>query len=234
MNNTYANAKPALPVLNDQPSFETVAGYYLKQYVEPKLEDGAAAHHKSVVKFLGNILLPSGIAFPDRPFRLVTQEDAEIAIAAKRQRTTSTFTKGEKTWTRATGGDVAANRMQAHLGALWNWAIQPKRAYAEKTPFSYGGRVPDELKKPKERGRDRRLQPGEEEGLLKHAGQHLHDCCIVAALETGMRKNELLSLQWKYVRWLQNELAIEWQNTKTKHSRQIPISPTVREILVRR
>jgi integrase len=174
-----------------------------------------------------------GWRFTDKPFRLITQEDVEIAIAAKRQRTTTMMRKGEKTWTRVTGGDVAANRTQAHLSALWNWAIQPKRAYAEKTPFSYGGRVPDELKKTKEHGRDRRLHPGEEEGLLKHAGQHLHDC-IVAALETGMRKNEMLSLQWRHVRWLQNELAIEWQNAKTKHSRQIPISPTMREVLVRR
>jgi integrase len=31
-----------------------------------------------------------------------------------------------------------------------------------------------------------------------------------------------------------NELAIDWQNTKTKHSRQIPISPAMWEVLVRR
>ena len=33
---------------------------------------------------------------------------------------------------------------------------------------------------------------------------------------------------------MQNELAIEWQNTKTKQSRQIPISPKLREVLARR
>jgi integrase len=178
--------------------------------------------------------VPPGVSFTQKPFRLITQEDVEMAIGAKRQRATSTVTKGDKSWKRTTGGDVAANRMHGHLSALWSWAIQPKRAYADKTPFSHAGRVPEELKKPKERGRDRRLQPGEEEALLVSAGhQHLRDC-IVAALETGMRKNEILSLQWRHVRWLQNELAIEWQNTKTKQSRQIPISPTLREVLVRR
>ena len=57
---------------------------------------------------------------------------------------------------------------------------------------------------------------------------------MIAALEAGMRKAEILSLQWKHVRWLQDELALEWGNTKTKRSRQIPISPTLREVLVRR
>lgn len=49
-----------------------------------------------------------------------------------------------------------------------------------------------------------------------------------------MRKGEILSLQWKHVRWLQNEIAIDWQNSKTKQSREIPISPTLRKPLVRR
>jgi integrase len=49
-----------------------------------------------------------------------------------------------------------------------------------------------------------------------------------------MRKGEILGLQWKHVRWLQNEIALEWQNTKTRRARQIPISPKMREVLVRR
>jgi integrase len=221
------------PAVDAMPTFETVAGYYLTQHVEPKLASGAASHHASVVKFLATITVPPGVSFTQKPFRLITQEDVEIAIAAKRMRSTTRQTKGTTTWTQQTGGDIAANRLHGHLAALWSWAIQPKRAYADKTPFSYGGRVPDELKKPKERGRDRRLQPGEEQALLAHAGPHLRDC-IVAALETGMRKDEILSLQWKHVRWMQNEIALDWQNTKTKRSRQIPISATLREVLTRR
>lgn len=33
---------------------------------------------------------------------------------------------------------------------------------------------------------------------------------------------------------MQNEIAINWENTKTQHSRRIPISKTLREVLVRR
>ena len=51
----------------------------------------------------------------------------------------------------------------------------------------------------REESRTRRLQPGEEERLLLAAGR-LHDL-IVAALETGMRRGEILSLQWSQVRF---------------------------------
>lgn len=232
---TYVRTRDiASPVVHDNPSLATVAASYLSQHVEPKLSASAAAHHRSIMRFLDRTTVPPGLALSAKPFRLVTQEDIEIALTAKRRRTTETLKRGDKEWTRAVGGHVAANRMHAHLSALWNWAIQPKRGYADKTPFSYGsGRVPDELKKPKERGRNRRLGQGEEQGLLEHAGPHLRDC-IVTALETGMRKGEILSLQWQHIRWLQNEIAIHWENTKTRHSREIPISAAMLEILQRR
>jgi len=69
--------------------------------------------------------------------------------------------------------------------------------------------------------------------LLEHANAHLKGV-ILAALETGMRKGELLSLQWKQVRWIQNEIYLPGAKTKTKRGRRIPISPTLREILTRR
>src|SRR5262245_12639831 len=102
------------------------------------------------------------------------------------------------------------------------------------TPFVRIGGGRSAIKKKPEQHRNRWLQDGEEAGLLNATKDaHLHDV-IACALETGMRKDEILSLQWKHVRWLQNELAIEWRNTKTKKARQIPISPTLREVLTRR
>lgn len=234
MNGGYVKAKhKAAPAALAEPTLATVAGCYLEQHVEVRLSAGAAAHHETVMKFLAQVTVPPGIPIIDKPFRLITQEDIEMVLAAKRERRPTTVTRGDSAWTRLGGGHVAANRMHAHLGALWNWAIQPKRAYAERTPFSHAGRVPDELRKPKERSRDRRLEQGEEVALLAHAGPHLRDC-IVGALETGMRKTEILSLRWRDIRWLQNEIAIEWSNTKTKQARRIPISATLRELLVRR
>jgi len=69
--------------------------------------------------------------------------------------------------------------------------------------------------------------------LLEHANGHLKDL-IVAALETGMRKGELLGLQWEDVRWLQNEVRLPAPKTKTRRDRKIPISPTLREVLTPR
>jgi hypothetical protein len=47
-------------------------------------------------------------------------------------------------------------------------------------------------------------------------------------------KDEILSLQWKQVRPLQNELHLPGGKTKTKKPRQIPISPELRKVLDRR
>jgi len=69
--------------------------------------------------------------------------------------------------------------------------------------------------------------------LLEPANQHLKDV-IVGALETGMRKGELLSLQWKQVRWLQNDLYLPGAKTKARRDRKIPISSPLRDVLTRR
>ena len=101
---------------------------------------------------------------------------------------------------------VAGNRDLAVLRATFNWAIVAglippltKNSNGEHeggSPF-YVGDVPA-VKLAREESRTRRLQPGEEERLLLAAGG-LRDL-ILAALETGCRLGELLSLQWEQVR----------------------------------
>jgi integrase len=103
--------------------------------------------------------------------------------------------------------------------------------YVRTSPFIRTRKGTNRLKHD-EFGRDRRLRDGEEAGLLAGANGHLKDL-ITAALETGCRKGELLGLQWKQVRWLQNEIHLPAPKTKTRKDRRIPISPTLREILTR-
>jgi len=83
----------------------------------------------------------------------------------------------------------AGNRDLAYLRALYNWAMRRKLVSA--TPLSG-------IKKRREIARSRRLYQGEESRLLAAASAPLKDL-IVAALETGCRRGELLSLQWKQV-----------------------------------
>jgi integrase len=125
---------------------------------------------------------------------------------------------------RAARPRVAANRDLALLRAAFNWGVL--RGVVPATPFKVG--TVAAVKLAREEARTRRLQPGEEERLLLAAGG-LKDL-IVAALETGCRRGELLSLQWHQV--LGNrELFLPAGKTKAKKPRRVPISTVLRAVL---
>lgn len=74
------------------------------------------------------------------------------------------------------------------------------------------------------------LVPGEERRLLAAANPWLQRL-ILAALETGARRGELLALQWRDVSLVRGELTFREETTKTRHARTIPISPALRAVL---
>lgn len=78
--------------------------------------------------------------------------------------------------------------------------------------------------------RTRRLDPDEEQKLLAKANPHLY-ALIVAALETGCRVGELLSLQWHQVRWTENVLLLPAGKTKTSEARDVPMTTRLRAVL---
>jgi integrase len=92
------------------------------------------------------------------------------------------------------------------------------------------------LRKPKAPdGRERRLEPGELAGLSAACATVrntllLHG--IHMAIETGMRRGELLAIQWKHVNFDTGVLHIPI--TKTGKSRSIPLTDRAREILTER
>ena len=125
---------------------------------------------------------------------------------------------------------VTANRNLALLRACFNWAIRV--GYVERTPFKRGTETVVKLSR--ESGRTRRLEPGENERLLAACGPRLR-AVVEAALETGCRKGELLSLQWHQVRpEPRQELVLPALKTKTKRERRIPISARLQAILAMR
>lgn len=125
---------------------------------------------------------------------------------------------------------VAGNRDLALLRAMFNWAVATN-VITTGSPFRNGHVAIVKLQH--EEPRSRRLQPGEYERLLGAARSHQD--LIQAAIETGCRRGELLSLQWQQVRFTPRaELFLPAGKTKTKQDRRIPMSSVLRAILERR
>ncbi len=80
-------------------------------------------------------------------------------------------------------------------------------------------------------GRERVLRGNERECLLAAAEEPLKSF-ILAALCTGCRKDELLQLQWAEVDLDSDIIKILGENAKTGKSREIPIHPELKEILI--
>jgi integrase len=167
--------------------------------------------------------------FTDKYFRQITTADVEEAIERKAIPATKAMRRGRVRWTRRVGGGPTANRLHAHLRSLWRWAIV--KGYCDTTPFARAG-LPTLRTRP-EHPRARRVTRDEAERLLAACSPHLRDV-VIAALETGCRKQELLTLQWQQVHWARNELYLPGAKTKTKRPRRIPISPALYDMLVRR
>lgn len=134
-------------------------------------------------------------------------------------------------------GDVGVNRHLGTLRTMFKWAVLA--GYVPHTPFKQGVEVAITLTK--EHGRHRRLADDEETRLFAACSAHLR-AIVEAALETGMRKGEIMSLQWSQVQGMKVEgatvtwaptaqLALPWTKTKTKTHRAIPISTRLRTIL---
>ena len=81
------------------------------------------------------------------------------------------------------------------------------------------------------RPRDRRLEAGELEKLLS-AGASPNPCfipVILFAIETGMRREEILSLTWEHVHL--GKRYVHLPDTKNGDSRDFPLSPQALELL---
>lgn len=127
---------------------------------------------------------------------------------------------------RRRGGPVGTNRCLLRLRAFYNWALAHE--YVAHTPFKRG--TASVIRMDKETERERRLEPGEEERLLAACQPHLR-VLIVGALESCCRISELLTLQWKHIRFDLGELRLPAANTKARRMRILPISQRLRSLL---
>jgi integrase len=117
------------------------------------------------------------------------------------------------------------------IKAAFRWAA--RKGYLYRSPIS------DEssLKRLKVAQRTRRLTTAEEATLLTAAGALARGAgvrlsgLIVAALETGCRRGELLGLRWEDVALQRGELLIRAENAKDGKVRTVPISTRLAAVL---
>jgi integrase len=177
-------------------------------------------------------------AFRDARRRVLKEREADRGQRAKR------IAAGDKSARKlpvspelphARQGEVGINRTLERLRALFNWAIE-RGHYHSENPFLKHGRPA--IRMAKEVPRTRRLHGDEENRLLLHASDFLKDL-IFAALDTGMRRRELLSLRWGNVMFdakgQPKALMVAAETAKTGRPRTVPVlSARLRTVLLRR
>jgi len=117
---------------------------------------------------------------------------------------------------------ATVNRYLALLRRLLNWAVE--REYLDRTPFRRGSQAVIKLERENNR-RSRRFTADEEKRLL-NAARPTTKALIIAALDTGMRRGELLSLRFSDVDFDRRVIHVRPENAKSKRGRSIPIATT--------
>jgi len=214
-------------------TFGDVCDRYLVDYAGRRESDG-------VVTWTGQHLRPAPAVQVEYQLRMARAIDVPAAGGSVRleHKPITAVTKADLEATRSARrphGIVGCNRLLARLRHLFNWAIG--EGFTQASPFKRHGVSVVKLETKAEQPRERRLAPGEEEALLSAAGDHLR-AVIAAALSTGCRVGELLSLQWSQVR-VDDAGQFKWielpgAKTKTHEARVLPIGPRLRAELVMR
>ncbi|MEO8521838.1 MAG: site-specific integrase, partial [Acidobacteriota bacterium] len=114
---------------------------------------------------------------------------------------------------------ASINRTLGLLRHMLNWAVG--REYLDKTPFRRGTEVLIRMEL-EDNKRRRRLKDEEEAALLAVASPHLRSM-IIAALDTGMRRGEMLALLFGDIDWKRRVITLRGATTKSRRTRVVPI-----------
>ncbi len=123
------------------------------------------------------------------------------------------------------------NHLVQVLKSAFRWAA--RKGYLARSPISDGS----SLKRVKHAQRTRRVTPDEETGLLAAASALRQGASvrlsglIVAAIETGCRRGELLNLRWANVSMVRRELLVLAENAKDGDPRTVPLSARLAAVL---
>ena len=215
------SSSPAAPPVETNPAltFEQLAGRWLTHERVDKV--GTAVDDRSRLRALAAIATTDGTPLGQVAAIAVTEDDIEAVFDELRRRGYAAST---------------INHYVQTVKSVEKWAV--RKGHLQRPWLSPGTSV----RRRKHAQRSRRLQPdvldekgrvktpGEERRLLEVAGPWLQRL-IIAALDTGCRRGELLALQWADVGLAKGELTVRAENAKTRRRRVLPISPRLRGVL---
>jgi integrase len=151
--------------------------------------------------------------FGDRPLADIRTADIEDFVAdLKHPRTVNGLDDRRLT-------PASINRTLQLLRHMLNWAVG--REYLDRTPFRRGTEVLIRMEL-EDNKRRRRVADEEEAALLDIASPHLRSM-IIAALDTGMRRGEMLALRFGDIDWKRRLITLRGPTTKSRRTRVVPI-----------
>jgi integrase len=213
-------------------TIEQVGQTYFSDHVNAKTGERLSPNERLRWEFVmrTEIERPDGarIRFGLLPAKHVTRHDVEAFRKAHLEPRSLTVTNVRgHTYLARRGGIAAVRGCLGRLRAFFSWAVD--KDYVDASPFRKSGQAVKGLFVA-EPGRDRRLDPGEWQRLFAAAKPHLQ-ALMTAAIETGCRVGELLSLQWQQVRFDLNEIHLRAKETKARRRRDLPMSRRLRGLL---
>jgi integrase len=152
--------------------------------------------------------------FGDRPVAEIKTADIDDFVADLKQPRVVNGLKGR----RLTPASI--NRTLGLLRHMLNWAVG--REYLDRTPFRRGTEVLIRMEL-EDNKRRRRISESEEAALLAVASPHLRSM-IIAALDTGMRRGEMLALPFGDIDWKRRMITLRGATTKSRRTRLVPMS----------
>jgi integrase len=114
----------------------------------------------------------------------------------------------------------AVNRIMDLLRHMMNWAVA--REYIQRTPFRRGTETL--IKKLHDDSRRRRRVSEDEEAALLGAAPPQIRAMLIAAIDTGMRRGEMLALRFGDIDMERGLIVLRGETTKSKKTRLVPIS----------
>ncbi len=181
---------------------------YAEEYLKIKAEKRSIRSIRGYIKHLKAF-------FGEVPLSRITPESVE----QYKQKRLKDKVGGKKKSTRTVKGQ-SVNRELATLKCLFNTARKKKR-FRGDNPVSDLGFYP-------EQARDYVLNKAEVGRLLDAAGEPLRKIILIA-LNTGLRKGEILGLRWSQVN--ANERVLMFTRTKSAKFLRVPMNPIVEGVL---